>query len=68
MATSSRNSIRAIGTPDCMVAITVSTAPLSDEKVQTAEDIAAGIGCSLTVTSVMIPSVPSEPTKSLVRS
>ena len=41
--TSSRSSIRAIGTPAWMVAITVSTAPASVSKEQTAAEIASGM-------------------------
>jgi hypothetical protein len=59
-----RASLRAIGTPDWSVWITVFTAPAMSEKEQTAAEIASGTGWSLTVNSVMMPSVPSEPTKS----
>ena len=66
--TSSRSSIRAIGTPAWMVAITVSTAPASVSNEQAAAEIASGMPQSRSCTSVMMPSVPSEPTKSRVRS
>ena len=51
-----------------MVAMTVSHAPLIDSNEPTAADTASGNGCSRTVTSVMMPSVPSEPTNRRVRS
>ena len=60
--------MRATGMPSWIVAITVSTAPRIESNEQTAAAIASGSGCSRTVTSVMTPSVPSEPTKSRVRS
>ena len=47
---------------------TVSTAPSIVSKLQTAAEIASGMACSRSVTSVMMPSVPSEPTNSRVRS
>jgi hypothetical protein len=40
----------------------------TDGKGQTAAEIASGMPCSFTVISVMMPSVPSEPTKRRVRS
>ena len=58
----------AIGMPDCSVWITVSAAPFTVANAHTAADIAACTGCSFTVTSVMMPRVPSDPTKSRVRS
>ena len=51
-----------------MVSITVSIASASPSKQQTAADIASGTGYRRTVTSVITPSVPSEPTNSRVRS
>jgi protein-L-isoaspartate O-methyltransferase len=51
-----------------MVWITVSTAASTPGKAQTALEIASGTGYSLTVSSVMMPSVPSEPMKRRVRS
>ena len=65
---SSSSSIRATGTPLWIVWITVSTAAAIVGKAQTAAEIASGMPYSRTVTSVMMPSVPSEPTKSRVRS
>ena len=65
---SSSSSIRATGTPSWIVAMTVSTAPLIDSNEQTAAETASGSGCSRSVTSVMTPSVPSDPTNSRVRS
>ena len=47
---------------------TVSTAPRIESNAQTAAETASGTGWSLSVTSVMTPSVPSDPTKSRVRS
>jgi hypothetical protein len=41
---------------------------LTDGKEQVAAEIASGTPCSFSVSSVMIPSVPSEPTISRVRS
>ena len=60
--------MRATGMPDWMVGITVSTASSRVSKLQTAAEIASGTPCSRSVTSVMTPSVPSEPTNSRVRS
>jgi hypothetical protein len=51
-----------------MVAITVSQAASTDGNEQVAADTASGTPCSFSVSSVMIPSVPSEPTISRVRS
>ena len=68
MVVAHSSSLRAIGMPDCSVWITVSAAPFTVSKAHTAADIAACTGCSFTVTSVMMPSVPSEPTKRRVRS
>ena len=51
-----------------MVAITVLTAKSMFGKPQTAAATASGSGCSRTVISLMMPSVPSEPTNSRVRS
>ena len=44
------------------------TAPPMSLNEHTAADIASGTAYSRTVTSVMTPSVPSEPTKRRVRS
>ena len=60
--------MRAIGTPDWIVWITAFTAPSMSEKEQTAARSSSGMPWSRTVNSVMMPSVPSEPTKSRVRS
>ena len=68
ICTSSSSSMRATGMPDWMVAITVSTAPARSRNGQTAADTASGMPCSRSCSSVMMPSVPSEPTKSRVRS
>jgi hypothetical protein len=67
MAASS-SSTRATGMPDWMTAAAVSTAPAMEAKEQTAAETASGTRCSRSVTSVITPSVPSEPTKRRVRS
>ena len=59
---------RAIGMPDWMVWITVLVQPSTMSKAHTAADIASCTGYRRTVTSVMMPSVPSEPTNRRVRS
>ncbi|MNV70568.1 hypothetical protein D3C71_1635420 [compost metagenome] len=64
----SMNSTRATGTPIWMISMTLCTASSSVSKLQTAADTASGCGYSRTVTSVMMPSVPSLPTKMRVRS
>ena len=64
----SSSSIRATGIPICRVRTTHSTAWDSAPNGQTAARIASGVGWSLSVTSVITPSVPSEPMKSRVRS
>ena len=56
-----------VGMPAWSVSITVFAAPSMSGKAHTAADIAC-TGWSFTVTSVMMPSVPSEPTKRRVRS
>ena len=61
-------SLRAIGTPAWMVWITVLVQPSTESKAHTAADIASCTGYSRTVASVMMPSVPSEPTNRRVRS
>jgi hypothetical protein len=48
--------------------MTVLTAPSIVANGHTAADTASGKPCSRSVTSVITPSVPSEPTKSRVRS
>ncbi len=60
--------MRATGTPIWMVRITVSTASLSVAKEHTAAEIASGMPYRRSVTSVITPSVPSEPTNRRVRS
>ncbi|MOA39886.1 hypothetical protein D3C78_1617000 [compost metagenome] len=64
----SMNSTRAIGTPIWMISITLWTASSSVGKLHTAADTASGCGYRRTVTSVMMPSVPSLPMKMRVRS
>ena len=66
--TSSANSIRATGTPDWMIAMQVSTASSTLGKAQTAAETASGMPERRSVTSTITPSVPSDPTKSRVRS
>ena len=51
-----------------IVVMTVAVAPLMVENGHTAADTASGRPYKRSVTSVMTPSVPSEPTKSRVRS
>ena len=68
VCTSSSSSIRATGMPDCMMAITDSTASARLTNWQVADEIASGIGCSRSWISVMTPNVPSDPTNSPVRS
>ena len=60
--------MRATGISDWIVAITVSTAPARSANEQTAADIASGMPRRRSWTSVMMPSVPSEPTNRRVRS
>ena len=57
-----------MGTPIWMIWIVVRTAASIDGKVQVAADIASGSGNTLSVISVITPSVPSLPTKRRVRS
>ncbi|MNL79126.1 hypothetical protein D3C87_2056660 [compost metagenome] len=64
----SMNSTRAMGTPIWMISITLWTASSSVGKLHTAADTASGCGYRRTVTSVMMPSVPSLPMKMRVRS
>jgi len=59
---------RAIGIPAWIVSMTVLVQPSTDSNAHTAADIASCTGYRRTVTSVMMPSVPSEPTNSRVRS
>ena len=60
--------MRATGMPDWIVMITASQAALTVGNGQMPAEIASGMPCSLRVISVMMPSVPSEPTKRRVRS
>ena len=48
--------------------MTASQAALTVGNGQTPAEIASGMPCSFSVISVMMPSVPSEPTKRRVRS
>ena len=64
----SSSSQRATGTPACTVAMAVATASCVLGNEQIAAEIASGIGRSRSVSSVMIPSVPSEPMNRCVRS
>ncbi len=65
---SSRNSIRAMGMPVWMVAITQSTASAMVGKAQVAAETASGWPDRRSVSSVIRPRVPSDPTISAVRS
>ena len=58
---------RAMGMPDCSVCITVSTAPPISLNEQVAADMASGMAYRRSVTSVMMPRVPSDPTNKRVR-
>ena len=60
--------MRAIGTPDWMVAMVALHAASTDGNGHTPLEIASGMPESLSVSSVMIPSVPSEPTINRARS
>ncbi len=60
--------MRAGRIPICMVAIAVSTAPARVAKAQMPTAVASGIPYTRSVTSVITPSVPSEPTSRWVRS
>ena len=60
--------MRATGMPLWIVRITVSTAAAIVGNAQTAAEIASGHAVQRTVTSVMTPSVPSEPTNRRVKS
>ena len=60
--------MRATGMPLASTSMTVSTAPPSSENAHTAADIASGVGCTRSVSSVISPSVPSEPMNRCVRS
>ena len=60
--------MRATGMPLWMVMMTALQASSTVLNGQTPPEIASGIPCSFRVSSVMTPSVPSEPTRSRVRS
>lgn len=60
--------MRATGMPIWIVAITVLQAASRLGNGQTPPEIACGMPCSLSVSAVMTPSVPSEPISSRVRS
>ena len=60
--------MRATGMPSWMIAITDATAASIESNQQVAAATASGRPCSRSVTSVMIPSVPSAPTNRRVRS
>ena len=60
--------MRATGMPDWMVAIAALHAASTDGNGHTPPEIASGMPVSLSVSSVITPSVPSEPTISRVRS
>ncbi len=60
--------MRATGMPDWIVRIVASQAALIEGNGQMPAEIASGMPCRRSVTSVMIPRVPSEPTRSRVRS
>ena len=60
--------MRATGMPNWIVWITARTAASIESNAQTAADTASGCPKRRTVTSVMTPSVPSDPTKRRVRS
>ena len=64
----SSSSQRATGTPAWTIAIAVATASRVVGNEQIAAEIASGIGRSRSVSSVIIPSVPSDPMKRWVRS
>jgi hypothetical protein len=60
--------MRATGMPDWMVAIAALQAASTEGNGHVPPEIASGMPCSFTVTSVMTPRVPSEPTNRRVRS
>ncbi|MCY1247272.1 hypothetical protein D9M72_605880 [compost metagenome] len=60
--------MRATGMPDWMVRITALQASSIVGNGQTPPEMTSGMPCSLSVIEVMMPSVPSAPTKSRVRS
>ncbi len=60
--------MRATGMPDWIVTMAALQAASTDGNGQMPPEIASGMPCSFSVSSVMTPSVPSEPTISRVRS
>jgi hypothetical protein len=64
----SSNSMRAMGMPDWMVAMAVLQQASTDGNGQVPPEIASGMPDSFSVSWVMMPSVPSDPTISRVRS
>ena len=60
--------MRATGMPIWIVAITASQACSTLGNGQTPPEIACGMPASFSVSEVMMPSVPSEPIRSRVRS
>ena len=63
----SSSSQRVTGMPAPMIAAAVRHAASMDGNAARATTMCSGIACSRTVSSVMTPSVPSEPTNSSVR-
>ena len=68
IVSASTNSQRATGMPCCTMAMAASTAAVMLGKAHTAAAICSGMPRTLSVSSVMMPSVPSEPMKRWVRS
>mmetsp|Transcript_28984 Transcript_28984/g.66570 ORF Transcript_28984/g.66570 Transcript_28984/m.66570 type:complete len:300 (-) Transcript_28984:73-972(-) len=68
IAEASSSSQRATGIPHCRMAATARAPPARLSNVHTAAEHAVGSGCSLSCSSVITPSVPSEPTSRRVRS
>ena len=60
--------MRDTGMPSCITSITACTAPGTSANGTTAAAIVSGTPYSRTVSSVITPSVPSEPTNRRVRS
>jgi hypothetical protein len=60
--------MRATGIPDWMVRMVALQAASTEGNGQTPDEIASGTPASRSVNSVMMPSVPSEPTIRRVRS
>jgi hypothetical protein len=68
IADSFNSSTRATGTPSWRIAMTEATASPMESNAHTPAEISSGMPRSRSVASVITPSVPSEPTNSLVRS